>query len=279
MPPSNSTKKVAKAARSSAGRRASGAARQRGLGYPVAVAMIVVLGVLLVGFGRDQRVSAAQTAPRMGKDHWHAAYGVYVCDTFLPALTDRRGDAHGVHTHGDGIIHIHPSSSVSAGKKADLADFLYEIKLEVSKGKLVIPGGETHKDGDTCADGTAGKVVLAVWDSADDAEAKPRIITSDMSETRFTQDRMAFTIAFISQERIDAGDIPRPESIPTLDNLSDLGGASSGSTPATDDGTDTIQTDSSTSTSAGDGSASTTVPAGATATTDGAGATTSSAPR
>jgi hypothetical protein len=268
MAPSNSTRKVAKAARSASGRRAAAARGNRSLTFPISLGVIILVGVLLVFVGRDRRVDAAQVSPRLG-DHWHAAYGVYLCDQFIPGLVDRRGDVRGVHTHEDGIVHIHPSSSTAAGERSNLGDFFYEVRLEVSDDRIVLPGGEVWENGRDCG-GQPGRVVLARWNSADDTAAPAEFITSDIGDVRFTQDRMAFTLAFVPEDRF--GEIPRPTSIPTLDNLSDLA-------PGTPQPGATVPADATGSTVAGstdetgaDGSSSTT--AGVT-TTAAAGAPTS----
>jgi hypothetical protein len=199
--------------------------------FPAAIVVLLIVGVALIFVGRDRRVSAATDQPRVNLDHWHAAYGIYICGSFQPDLTDRRGDARGIHTHGDGVIHIHPYTSAAAGKKATLDDFFYEEKLTVTNDKLELPGGETWENGKTCPDsGKAGRVVLAEWKNADDSEAAPKIITKDIADVRFTNDRMAFTLAFVPEDQF--GSIPRPPSIPTLDNLSDVpGGGAPASVP------------------------------------------------
>ena len=55
-------------------------------------------------------------------DHWHAYLGVNVCGTWLPerARRSRTGRTKpsvraGLHSHGDGLMHIHPFSSDEAG--------------------------------------------------------------------------------------------------------------------------------------------------------------------
>jgi len=73
MGKASSAKKVARAARAGGTRRAG---QRRPLGFPITVAAVVILGVLLVGFARNQRDANAK--PEVG-DHWHAAYGVFTC--------------------------------------------------------------------------------------------------------------------------------------------------------------------------------------------------------
>ena len=271
---SSSTKKVAKAARSSGRRPRSG--QGRNLGFPIAVAVIVLVGFVVTFLGRDRRMSAANESPRLGVDHWHAAFGIYACDTdpaseaqpsFLANLSDRRGDARGVHGHGDGVVHVHPFSSIAAGANANLGDYFYETDLEVSNGKLVLPSGDTYEDGQQCAGGQPGRLVLAEWDSAN-ADTPPELIQDGISDVRFTADRMAFTLAFVPE----GTEIPKPPSVPTLDNLSDLDpsqqtGATTTAPPADGGATTTTAAGATTTAPPADGGATTTTADGSTTTT------------
>lgn len=217
-PSPSSTKKLAKVARSSKG----SSLRQRSdRTYPLSIVAIVVIGLVLVFYGRSQRASAQSVEPRVTKDHWHAAFGLYNCTTFNSPYADVLGDKVGIHSHGDNIIHIHPNSSLGSGKRAVLGRFLDEVGIDVSDKKITLPDGSSLEEGVTeCAGGGTGTIVLAVWDSADDRTAGPRLVTSDIEAARFVNDRMAFTLAFVPAGT--EADIPAPESIPLLDQLTDL---------------------------------------------------------
>lgn len=219
MPPPNSAKKVAKVARSTS-RRGSSGPQGRSLGFPLAVAVIIALGLVLVGFGHNRRATATEVPPKLG-DHWHAAYGIYICDAFRAPLNDIGEDRRGIHTHADGLMHIHPFSSGAAGKKADLSVFFEQIKLQVDDTKITFPGGkgaEVKKNGDTCPDGKAGKVKLYKWANAR-AEDPPVEITKDMAKTRFMADGEGYVIAFVP----DGVTVPKPDSVATLANPGDVG--------------------------------------------------------
>ena len=79
MGKASSAKKIARAEKAVS---ASGPTERRQLGYPAAVALVIVLGLALVVFARATR--DAEASPTL-QDHWHAAYGVYDCvtDSFL----------------------------------------------------------------------------------------------------------------------------------------------------------------------------------------------------
>jgi hypothetical protein len=215
MGKASSAKKVARAARAGGSSRSG---QRRNLGFPATIALVIVLGVALVLVARNDQQASAE--PVANQDHWHAAYGLYHCDQFLPPITDQT-DTVGIHTHGDGVIHIHPFVSGAAGTNAKLSVFEDAVGLQITEDELVIPGGETYKKGDKCGD-EPGIIQVARWANADDAtagEQPTEIITEDFGDIRFRADREALTIAFAPE----GADIPPPESIPTLDQLSDVG--------------------------------------------------------
>ncbi|MBM3683051.1 MAG: hypothetical protein FJW83_00715 [Actinobacteria bacterium] len=217
-PSTSSTKKLAKVARSSKG----SSLRQRSdRTYPLSVLAIVLIGLVLVFYGRGQRASAQSTEPRVTKDHWHAAFGLYNCTTFNAPFVDTLEDRVGIHSHNDNVIHIHPTSSLGSGKRAVIGRFFDEVGLKVTDTKITLPDGSTLEEGVTeCASGGTGTIVLAVWDSADDPSGGPRLVTTDIADERFVRDRMAFTLAFVPAGT--EADVPAPESIPLLDQLTDV---------------------------------------------------------
>lgn len=262
----SSTKKLAKVARSGKKRSIRESSSRA---YPLAILAICIVGTLLVVWGRDQRASAQRVEPRL-EDHWHVAYGLYLCDAFAPNPVDVGADQVGIHTHDDGIVHIHPFSSLAAGEGATIGKFLDQIALKVSDAKLTTVDGKAYESGKTtCPSGEVGKLVLARWASADDAEAKPEIITENLTDARFLTDRSAFTLAFVPEGKV--AEIPRPQSIPGLDQLTDV----DPSTLTTLPGAPTTTPAGGTTTIVGD---PTTTVAGATPTTVASGATSAPTP-
>jgi hypothetical protein len=213
MGKASSAKKVARAARSSRGR---GARQQRNWLFPGSVALIVVLGVLLVAFARNQDAADADIEPLLG-DHWHAAYGINICGDWQEPLTDGPQDPFGIHTHDDGIIHIHPFSSGAAGTKAQISKFFDQVGLEVSDDRLAFPGsGDEYKAGeDTCGDADA-VVRLLRWESPEDET--PEEITEGIVDARFLADREIFALVFGEPD----AEVPQPLSVPNLDQLTDV---------------------------------------------------------
>src|SRR5688572_29289108 len=102
MGKASSSKKVARAARA-AGRPGA----RKNYTWPAIIGAIVVLGMLLIVLTvseDDER--GPDVPPRPNQDHWHAAYGVFICGSWVPPFQDQAGDREGIHTHRDGLMHI-----------------------------------------------------------------------------------------------------------------------------------------------------------------------------
>ena len=222
MGKASSAKKVARAARAGGSTK-----RERPkVGFPIAVFAIVVLGTSLVVFARTSREPAAASPPSyLNNDHWHAAYGVYVCDAFLPPWTDAMEDRDGIHTHGDGVIHIHPFSSAASGDRARLSVFGEQVGVTFTNDGFTTPDGTTYENGYDC-NGQPAKVTVTEW-YPDDPTRPGNVYESNFANIVFDTDRAAYTIAVVP----DGVDPPMPDSVPTLDNLTDVAG--SGATGAT----------------------------------------------
>lgn len=225
----SSAKKIQRVARASG--RSSKSKNRRDLLFPAIVTLVVVLGVALVVGGKiayDQQ--AADAAPELG-DHWHASVGVYVCDGFVDPLTDQNGDANGIHTHGDNVIHIHPSTSNATGDNATIGVFAEETGLEFGDGSFTLPNGDTYANGDDC-NGEPGKVRVVSWDSAADTSTGRTVHKDDLASVHFDEDGMAFTIAFLPED----AQVPPPPTAADLETLGavDAGPQSGGSTVPAD---------------------------------------------
>ena len=158
--------------------------------FMVTVTTVVLVGVLGVAlaaglFSRGDSASAAAPAPPAGDspgDHWHAAFAVNVCGEWLsnPAEFETAADnpnvRTGIHTHGDGFIHIHPFFASEGGGNATLGKFLdyggwsaSEDAISVWEGPSFDPAKTTWRNGDVCPDaegnagtGAPGRVVFEV---------------------------------------------------------------------------------------------------------------------
>lgn len=213
MGKASSAKKVARAAR--AGGKTTG--QRRNLGFPAAIVAIVILGVGLIAFARQNQ--PGDGSPALG-EHWHAAYGVYVCDRWVANLSDRGADTLGIHTHDDGLIHIHPFLAGAAGQSATLGKFFDQVGMKVSDSSITLPPGDvfgerTYKNGETKCGDQDGRVVMAYWEDAQNAvTGEPDDVrTSNISGEHFDNDLGAITIAFLPD---DVDDVPPPPSAPSI---------------------------------------------------------------
>jgi hypothetical protein len=105
-------------------------------------------------------VTAAIRAPLPGiEDHWHARYSIVMCGQVQPVLPFTPGN---VHTHGDGLIHIHPEVRSEAGNNANLRRFFSSAGVTFSANAIEFPDSRALRNGDRCPDGTTGRLRLLV---------------------------------------------------------------------------------------------------------------------
>ena len=194
------------------------------MGFPLAVGLVVVLGSLLVLWARSDR--EATSAPRVG-DHWHSAYDGYVCDDFRSKIVVET-DPNGIHTHSDGLIHIHPFNKLASGKDATMGQFFNAFGGRIDDDSVVLDTGETLTADIDC-NGQPAVVKVARFD-ADDMERDPEVLTEDLANVRFLKDREAFTIALVPADVEPPA--PRPERLTFLDVVSPTALTSDPSAPA-----------------------------------------------
>jgi hypothetical protein len=128
----------------------------------VATIGIVVVGALLIAFSRADRHDASAVSPQIG-EHFHAYLGVNICGEWIsnaPEFHQRAGESRlnaGIHSHGDGLIHLHPFSSDEAGEKATVGRFMDYGGWSVSSDEIEAWDGTTHRNGQECTGATPGK--------------------------------------------------------------------------------------------------------------------------
>jgi len=136
-------------------------------GLVVAFVAIVVAGVVEGGRadapspdgspGPGEEISG----PRIGVDHWHVIYEYVVCGETQPAAPMWSGS--GVHTHGDGIMHIHPFTADEEGAGASLVKWFEYGGGVLGSDRVRLPGSpDTYTNGGECPDGTIGTVQVIV---------------------------------------------------------------------------------------------------------------------
>ena len=182
------------------------------MGFPMAVALVVVLGSLLVIWARTDR--EATSAPRVG-DHWHSVYDIYVCDSFRSKVV-LENDPNGIHTHGDGLLHIHPFNKLASGRDAVLGEFFSAFGGRIDDASVVLDTGEELVEGVDCG-GQPTVLKVARFD-ADDLERDPEVVTEDLAGVRFLKNREAFTVAMVPADVEPPA--PRSERLTFLDIVS-----------------------------------------------------------
>ena len=128
---------------------------RRGLiiGSMVVVAIGAVSAMLILFTGSDGKIG-----PNVG-DHFHGKYAVRVCGD---KITDFPYSSGGIHTHGDGLIHIHPTHVREAGSNATIARFMAGTGSQITDNFLTLPTGEKYENGQLCPDGKIGELLLKV---------------------------------------------------------------------------------------------------------------------
>lgn len=184
--------------------------QRRQLGYPAMIAAIVVVGLVLTAFAVSHRRTVEQVSPAVGES-WVAGYGTYICDGFVdnPATIEPDAPA---DLHADGLIHIHPTAEDNAGENAVFGLFTNAVGIQVGDGTLTLPDGSTYTDGDDC-NGEPGRVALYVWPPQSGDNTDPRVITTGIPATRFTDDGQTFVVAFAPR----GADVPLPPSADRID--------------------------------------------------------------
>ena len=132
-----------------------------------------------------------------------------------------------MHSHDDGVIHWHASTSAAVGTNATLGLFLDNYGVELDDDSLKFPenqGGKEYIEGETeCPDGEDGELTVTVWESPEDTSDGRRYV-SDFDDIRIDKNSLVITIAF--QPR--GTDIEMP---PWAADLERLGAVDTGSEP------------------------------------------------
>jgi hypothetical protein len=219
MGKASSSKKI-KRVQAAGATRSPGQKRQ--LGFPALIAVILVVGLAGTAFAVAHRRTNEEVRPTT-EDHWVAAYGTYVCgQEFNLGNLDNVVEDGPVDLHSDGLIHIHPTDEETSGSGAVFGLFLESVGVTLGDGTMTLPDGTTYTDGDECpADGEnpaePGRVALYQWPPQAGDNTDPRVITSNIAATRFTEDGQTYVLAFAPR----GADIGFPPSHARLDDRDD----------------------------------------------------------
>jgi hypothetical protein len=112
--------------------------RSGSFGWNVAIAVVIIVGVVAVVLTRGGGDSAGSGPPRAADaaanepgDHWHTALDVNICGEWLdpaPAFEKPYDSPNqvanaGIHSHADGLIHTHPFVVGEEGNNATVGKF------------------------------------------------------------------------------------------------------------------------------------------------------------
>ncbi len=123
-------------------------------------------------------------------------------------------DPTGIHTHGDGLIHVHPFDDRAAGKNATLGRFFEASVIKVDARTIQVPKGPKLSAGSDCL-GKKTEIAATVWRSVKDKQ--PTLVTKDLSSIRLADGQV---IALVHAPK---GTIPAlPPSIDELVEPADL---------------------------------------------------------
>jgi hypothetical protein len=229
MGKASSSKKVARAARAG-GRVSSG--QPRSLLFPGVLVLVFVLGTSLVAYARhDRNQTDIGGVPQIG-DHIHQAIGVNICGEWQPDMPGFESRT-GIHTHSDGVIHIHPFSQLGVGANATLDRYLRDARdagdldFSLSGSKLEYLG-EVAEEGVTECEGVSDpQLRVAYWSNVQDPDSSSVITTGGFGDIRLTEDGAGITIFYGDP----SADIPKP---PNAQQLSALGAIDGGEVPDAD---------------------------------------------
>lgn len=176
--------------------------------FVIALGLILVAGIAAVVFLALTRESNIGVAPVAGVDHWHSALLINDCGTDLPATGVFENPA-GLHTHGDGLLHLHPFNPAASGNNATLGEYFAGSDALLTDESFttgfsdVLPTTLSEAAG---CNGEPATLQLAVWRNAFDETAEPEIITENLAGFQFDSAGMAITLALLP----DGEEVPRP---------------------------------------------------------------------
>jgi hypothetical protein len=233
-------------------------------------AFVVVVGIALIVFARASE--PPEVGPRLASssgsrppDHWHAALGVYNCDQWVsdgsgdgvwvwPAQTSQGSpgrvgtDAYaGLHSHGDGIIHMEPVVTEEAGRNATLGRYFTFGGWDLSSSGFNFLGTKVN-NGDTCKGKPATlKWAVGQWKGNDKITYTEK--SGDPSHYKLNNNDVVI-LAFVPKD-VKITSLGNPPSLAHLPGASEREGMTLDTTTSTPAATPTTNTPTSPTTAAG----------------------------
>lgn len=135
-----------------------------------AALVVAMVGVVIVAIADDDSVGENDSArpaissPRIN-DHWHAPLSISICAVRQPNIPTFTGPE-GIHTHGDGIIHMHPFIPAGETTGAAIGKFFEYGGGQLTASSLRIPGSsDTHVSGRIICEGESASLNVLRADS------------------------------------------------------------------------------------------------------------------
>jgi hypothetical protein len=198
-------------------------------GVTKALAVFLVAAMFAACSG-DDGSNDVDAGPQPGRDHWHAALGVYNCDDWM---SDRSGDGvwkwpyvtsqgapgragtdtyAGLHSHGDGIIHMEPAAADESGSNATLGNYFKFGGWKVSNSGFDFLGTERN-DGDDC-NGKPGVLKWATGTYTGSTSVTFKEQTGDPADFKLN-DEDVIIVTFLPED-VDVAKLGDPPSVAHL---------------------------------------------------------------
>lgn len=164
--------------------------------------------VVTAGTGtvEDAEAIPRDQGPQFG-DHWYSAFGISVCGNFEPDLMSTI-DETGIHSHQDGVIHIHPWFEEFSGENATMGLFFESMQITVTDESITFPDGsvlsvDSARVREACGADSVS-LDLVRWPTLDDRQ-DPEIITQDFGSARLLNDQEGLVLTFspVDGDRMD----------------------------------------------------------------------------
>lgn len=213
--------------------------------WGITTAVVVVVGVVLVFLSYNDRQGSTTESPKVG-EHWHAYLAFDVCDKWFdhspadasdkgigaPPFEQRANNVNlraGIHSHGDGLMHIHPFSSDEAGAKATVGRFLGYGGWSVSGTSMKLWDGPEHTNGQKCGAGASTKPAEVQWIVGHQGKPWPTQARTDNPADFKPANGDIVVVYFLPKG--DKLEKP-PGADAALANISDVSGSTASSTPS-----------------------------------------------
>lgn len=199
MAKSSSVNKVARAAATSAPKASRPG--DRPLFFPLGMAAVVLIGSLFVFLAWQERNEGIPDERPTLDDRWFSAYSINICGEPQDPIAADTNIELGIHTRGDGLIHIAPEVEAVTGINATVGAFFLESEGIISDSRMQI-GDIDVDEAETLCDGEESELLILKWVRAD--TERPLIISDSLGAVRFDQndpeEGQLFTFALVAKD-------------------------------------------------------------------------------